>query len=143
MFISGSVSFSVDEVVLTCRSLQRIAEQVQDTEETGRCFHDGVIPRLLSLALQAALQGDEDLSRPSPSAVLTFEKCLSGQTQTLCAHCRFCFSGEASPGARSALMEEAVLSAMVPVISTSCSRLQPTLALISFISSPDLFFFIC
>uniref|UniRef100_A0A4W6FD37 MMS19 nucleotide excision repair protein n=1 Tax=Lates calcarifer TaxID=8187 RepID=A0A4W6FD37_LATCA len=51
------VGFSVEEVVLACRSLQRIAEQVQDTEETGQCFHEVIIPRLLSLALQAALQG--------------------------------------------------------------------------------------
>uniref|UniRef100_A0A669E055 MMS19 nucleotide excision repair protein n=1 Tax=Oreochromis niloticus TaxID=8128 RepID=A0A669E055_ORENI len=49
----GSVNFSVDEVVLTCRSLQRIAERVQDSEEAGRCFHDVFIPHLLSLALQA------------------------------------------------------------------------------------------
>uniref|UniRef100_A0AAQ6IGW3 MMS19 nucleotide excision repair protein n=1 Tax=Anabas testudineus TaxID=64144 RepID=A0AAQ6IGW3_ANATE len=69
-------------VVLACRSLQRIAEQVQDTEEAGRCFHDVIILRLLSLALQAALQGNP-------------------------------------------LVEEVVLSAIVPVISTSCSRLQP------------------
>ncbi|XP_042363392.1 MMS19 nucleotide excision repair protein homolog [Plectropomus leopardus] len=89
---TGSVGFSVGEVVLACRSLQRIAEQVQDTEETGRCFHDVIIPRLLSLALQAALQG------------------------------------EASPGRGSPLLEDVVLSAIVPVISTSCSRLQPTLA---------------
>ncbi|XP_054454424.1 MMS19 nucleotide excision repair protein homolog isoform X2 [Anoplopoma fimbria] len=89
---TGGVVFSVEEVVLACHSLQRIAERVQDTEETGRCFHDVVIPRLLSLALQAALQG------------------------------------EGSPGRRSPLVEEVVLSAMVPVISTSCSRLQPTLA---------------
>uniref|UniRef100_A0A8C3AZ69 MMS19 nucleotide excision repair protein n=1 Tax=Cyclopterus lumpus TaxID=8103 RepID=A0A8C3AZ69_CYCLU len=46
---------TVEEVVLACHSLQRIAKQVQDTEETGRCFHDVIIPRLLSLALQAAL----------------------------------------------------------------------------------------
>uniref|UniRef100_A0AAQ6AE36 MMS19 nucleotide excision repair protein n=1 Tax=Amphiprion ocellaris TaxID=80972 RepID=A0AAQ6AE36_AMPOC len=51
----SSVSFSVDEVVLACHSLQRIAEQVEDEEETGRCFHDVIIPRLLSLALQARL----------------------------------------------------------------------------------------
>ncbi|XP_006807382.1 MMS19 nucleotide excision repair protein homolog [Neolamprologus brichardi] len=89
---TGDVSFSVDEVVLTCRSLQRIAEQVQDTEEAGRCFHNIIIPHLLSLALQAALQGEGSSGTPSP------------------------------------LIEEAVLSAMVPVISTSCSRLQPTLA---------------
>ncbi|CAN9508908.1 unnamed protein product [Ophioblennius macclurei] len=87
---AGSGSFSADEVVLACRSLQRIAEKVQDSEETGRCFHGVVIPRLLSLALQAALQGEE------------------------------------SP--RSPLTEEVVLSAMVPVISTACSRLQPSLA---------------
>lgn len=61
LFVSGSVHFSVEEVVLTCRSLQRIAGQARDTEETGRCFHDIIIPRLLSLALQAALQGERFL----------------------------------------------------------------------------------
>ncbi|XP_037837905.1 MMS19 nucleotide excision repair protein homolog isoform X2 [Kryptolebias marmoratus] len=89
---SGSTRFSVDEVVLACRSLQRIAEQVKDTEEAGQCFHDVIIPRLLSLALQAALQNEGP-------------------------------SGPCSP-----LTKEEVLSAMVPVISTACSRLQPTLA---------------
>ncbi|XP_059180991.1 MMS19 nucleotide excision repair protein homolog isoform X2 [Centropristis striata] len=89
---TGRAGFSVEEVVLACRSLQRIAEQVEDGEEAGRCFHDIIIPRLLSLALQAALQG------------------------------------EASSGPRSPLLEEEVLSSMVPVITTSCSRLQPTLA---------------
>ncbi|KAM3592490.1 uncharacterized protein V6R79_019755 [Siganus canaliculatus] len=89
---TASVSFSVEEVVLACRSLQRIAEQVQDSEEAGQCFHDVIIPRLLSLALQAALQR------------------------------------EGSPDGCSPLLEEEVLSAMVPIISTSCSRLQPTSA---------------
>ncbi|XP_029383359.1 MMS19 nucleotide excision repair protein homolog isoform X2 [Echeneis naucrates] len=89
---TGSVNFSVEEVVSACCSLQRIAEQVQDTEETGRCFHDFIIPRLLSLALQASVQG------------------------------------EGSSGCCSPLVEETVLCAMVPVISTSCSRLQPKLA---------------
>ncbi|KAJ0060171.1 hypothetical protein NL108_004016, partial [Boleophthalmus pectinirostris] len=88
---TGSVPFTIEDVVLACRSLQRIAEQVQDTEETGHCFHDIIIPRLLSLTLQAALQG-EDAPRPSP------------------------------------LVEESVLSAMVLVIGTSCSKLQPKLA---------------
>lgn len=55
--VLGSVGFSLDVVVLTCRSLQRIAEHARNTEETSRCFHDVIIPRLLSLALQAALQG--------------------------------------------------------------------------------------
>ncbi|XP_043958677.1 MMS19 nucleotide excision repair protein homolog isoform X2 [Gambusia affinis] len=80
--------FSVDEVVRACLSLQRIAERVQDGEDTSRCFHDVIVLRLLSLALQAALQSD------------------------------------GSSGRRSPLVEEEVLSAMVPVISTACSRLQ-------------------
>lgn len=63
---TGSVGFSLDVVVLTCRSLQRIAEQAKDTEETGRCFHDIIIPRLLSLALQAALQGRGSSAGGSP-----------------------------------------------------------------------------
>uniref|UniRef100_A0A3B5KTE1 MMS19 nucleotide excision repair protein n=1 Tax=Xiphophorus couchianus TaxID=32473 RepID=A0A3B5KTE1_9TELE len=81
--------FSVDEVVRACLSLQRIAERVQDGEDTSRCFHDVIVPRLLSLALQAALQSEDD----------------------------------GSSGRRSPLVEEEVLSAMVPVISTTFSRL--------------------
>uniref|UniRef100_A0A3B3DD02 MMS19 nucleotide excision repair protein n=1 Tax=Oryzias melastigma TaxID=30732 RepID=A0A3B3DD02_ORYME len=88
--LTGGVS--LEEAVLACRSLQRIAARVQDTEEAGTCFHDVIIPRLLSLALQAALQ-EED-----------------------------------SSGRGGALVQEDFLSAVVPVISTSCSRLQPTLA---------------
>lgn len=58
---SGGVGFSVEEVVLACHSLQRIAEHVEDTEETGQCFHELIVPRMLSLALQAALQGTQQL----------------------------------------------------------------------------------
>uniref|UniRef100_A0AAX7UN19 MMS19 nucleotide excision repair protein n=1 Tax=Astatotilapia calliptera TaxID=8154 RepID=A0AAX7UN19_ASTCA len=61
---------TVDEVVLTCRSLQRIAEQVQDTEEAGRCFHNIIIPHLLSLALQAALQGEKGSVKGLTSFIL-------------------------------------------------------------------------
>uniref|UniRef100_A0AAV2LVE3 MMS19 nucleotide excision repair protein n=1 Tax=Knipowitschia caucasica TaxID=637954 RepID=A0AAV2LVE3_KNICA len=91
---TGSVQFTMEDVVLACHGLQRIADQVQvseETEETGRCFHHLIIPRLLSLALQAALQA-ADVPRPSP------------------------------------LLEESVLTAMVPVINSSCSRLQPKFA---------------
>uniref|UniRef100_A0A8C7H0S5 MMS19 nucleotide excision repair protein n=1 Tax=Oncorhynchus kisutch TaxID=8019 RepID=A0A8C7H0S5_ONCKI len=82
---TGTGAFSLEEVISVCHSLQKIAEQAQDTEETGGVFHD-VIPRLLGLALQAALQGS---------------------------------SGHCSP-----ILEETVLSAMVPIISTTCARLQ-------------------
>ena len=49
----------MEEVVAVCFSLQRIADQALDSEETGRFFYDLVIPRLLTLALQAALQGKQ------------------------------------------------------------------------------------
>ena len=56
---AGGGGFSVEEVVAVCFSLQRIADQAQDSEETGRFFYDIIIPRLLTLALQAALQGKQ------------------------------------------------------------------------------------
>ncbi|XP_064780237.1 MMS19 nucleotide excision repair protein homolog isoform X2 [Oncorhynchus masou masou] len=87
---TGTGLFSLEEVISVCHNLQRIAEHAQDTEETGHVFHDIIIPRLLGLALQAAMRGSSD--HPSP------------------------------------LVEESVLSAMVPVISTTCARLQSQLA---------------
>uniref|UniRef100_A0AAY4CPE6 MMS19 nucleotide excision repair protein n=1 Tax=Denticeps clupeoides TaxID=299321 RepID=A0AAY4CPE6_9TELE len=51
-------SFSSDEVTSVCHSLQRIAEQAGQDPEVGQIFHDIVIPRLLGLAIQAALQGE-------------------------------------------------------------------------------------
>ncbi|XP_028975965.2 MMS19 nucleotide excision repair protein homolog [Esox lucius] len=89
---TGTGSFSLEEVIAVCLSLQRIAGQAEDTEENGQVFHDIIIPRLLGLALQAAL------------------------------------NGECSSEHRSPFVEETVLSAMVPVISTTCSRLQSQLA---------------
>ncbi|XP_051522509.1 MMS19 nucleotide excision repair protein homolog [Myxocyprinus asiaticus] len=84
---TGSCGFTVEEVTSVCISLQRIAEHAHGTEEIGRFFHDIIIPRLLGLALQAALQN------------------------------------HSSP-----LTDEAVLSAIVPVISTACAALQTELA---------------
>uniref|UniRef100_A0A7N8WVS0 MMS19 nucleotide excision repair protein n=1 Tax=Mastacembelus armatus TaxID=205130 RepID=A0A7N8WVS0_9TELE len=84
LLLLGSASFSVEEVVLACRSLQRIAEQVQDTEKTGRCFHDIIIPRLLSLALQAALQGMHQIFSVSKVCLVSYVAFnvirLAGQT---------------------------------------------------------------
>ncbi|XP_017580861.2 MMS19 nucleotide excision repair protein homolog [Pygocentrus nattereri] len=89
---AGSSSFSVEDVTSVCHSLQRIAEQARGSEDIGRFFHDVIIPRLLGMALQAALQSQKcsDLS--------------------------------------SALTQEAVLLAIVPVISTACAELQTELA---------------
>lgn len=72
LLIAGRACFSVEEVELACSCLQRIAEQVEDGEETGRCFHDVIIPRLLSLALQAALQGEQ----PRPRRVIQSQRLL-------------------------------------------------------------------
>ncbi|KAJ7987643.1 hypothetical protein DPEC_G00328610 [Dallia pectoralis] len=63
---TGTGSFSLEEVIAVCHSLQRIAEQAEDTEETGRVFHDIIIPRLLGLALQAALNGKDSSDQRSP-----------------------------------------------------------------------------
>lgn len=52
----GSSSFSTEEVIWVCRSLQRIAEHAQHTVEIGEFFHNVVIPRLLGLSLHAALE---------------------------------------------------------------------------------------
>lgn len=57
-------------MISVCHSLQKIAEQAQDTEETGGVFHD-VIPRLLGLALQAALQGENILTNTCRQACAT------------------------------------------------------------------------
>uniref|UniRef100_A0AAY4CS34 MMS19 nucleotide excision repair protein n=1 Tax=Denticeps clupeoides TaxID=299321 RepID=A0AAY4CS34_9TELE len=52
---TGMGSYFVTSV---CHSLQRIAEQAGQDPEVGQIFHDIVIPRLLGLAIQAALQGE-------------------------------------------------------------------------------------
>ncbi|XP_051958991.1 MMS19 nucleotide excision repair protein homolog isoform X3 [Xyrauchen texanus] len=84
---TGSCGFTVEEVTSVCISLQRIAEHARGIEEMGRFFHDIIIPQLLALSLQAALQN------------------------------------HSSP-----LTDEAVLSTIVPVISTACAALQTELA---------------
>ncbi|XP_059386357.1 MMS19 nucleotide excision repair protein homolog [Carassius carassius] len=84
---TGSCGFSVEEVAAVCISLQKIAAHACDSEEIGRFFHDIIIPHLLGLCLQAALQSRD--------------------------------AGHSSP-----LTDEAVLSAVVPVMSTACAALQ-------------------
>ncbi|XP_016368875.1 MMS19 nucleotide excision repair protein homolog [Sinocyclocheilus rhinocerous] len=64
---TGSCGFSVEEVVAVCISLQKIAEHVRDSEGIGRFFHDIIIPHLLGLCLQAALQS-RDAGHRSPFA---------------------------------------------------------------------------
>ncbi|XP_072559603.1 MMS19 nucleotide excision repair protein homolog [Paramormyrops kingsleyae] len=63
---TGTGSFAADDALAACRSLQRIVEQAPDVEDTGRFFHDIIIPRLLGLALQAGLWRGVSPPRESP-----------------------------------------------------------------------------
>uniref|UniRef100_A0A671LVL6 MMS19 nucleotide excision repair protein n=1 Tax=Sinocyclocheilus anshuiensis TaxID=1608454 RepID=A0A671LVL6_9TELE len=60
------------EVVAVCISLQKIAEHARDSEGIGRFFRDIIIPHLLGLCLQAALQSRDAASRMASQAVSLF-----------------------------------------------------------------------
>ncbi|XP_077482044.1 MMS19 nucleotide excision repair protein homolog [Stigmatopora argus] len=81
---SGEAGFSLEEAALACRSLKRVAERVEDDRDSGRCFHDAVIPRLLSLALQAALLEENSSARHSP---LGDDAVLSGMVDVVSTAC--------------------------------------------------------
>ncbi|KAK2530551.1 Mms19 [Columba guinea] len=83
---------SPQDMVSVCQSLHRVALQCQQLEESCWYFHQTVVPCLLAMAVQAAMQES---------------------TQTLLGK---------------ALLEEEVLSAMVPVISAATTHLSPELA---------------
>ncbi|KAG7249544.1 hypothetical protein CRUP_032271 [Coryphaenoides rupestris] len=62
------------------------AAQALDTdEETGRFLHDVIIPRLLSLALQAALQGEGSSLQRSPLVEEAVLSAMVGFLSTACA----------------------------------------------------------
>ncbi|XP_067858126.1 MMS19 nucleotide excision repair protein homolog [Heptranchias perlo] len=52
----GSTGAESEVAVLSCRSLQRVAEHCQDAGESSQYFHQMVVPCLLGLAVQAAVQ---------------------------------------------------------------------------------------
>ncbi|XP_066550026.1 MMS19 nucleotide excision repair protein homolog isoform X2 [Amia ocellicauda] len=83
--VSGS--FSLEEVVSACRSLQQITEQAWETEETGRFFHQTVIPRLLGLAVEAALQDSVGGDPSVPRSPLTEQKVLSAMVPVVSTAC--------------------------------------------------------
>uniref|UniRef100_A0A8D2ZZ38 MMS19 nucleotide excision repair protein n=1 Tax=Scophthalmus maximus TaxID=52904 RepID=A0A8D2ZZ38_SCOMX len=106
---AGSAAFSVEEVVSACHSLRRIAEQVQDTEEMGRCFHEVVIPRLISLALQAALQGKKGSSgRRSPLVEEVVLSAVVSVISTSCARLQPMLAGQTASRAVSLFLDDDV-----------------------------------
>ncbi|XP_062859268.1 MMS19 nucleotide excision repair protein homolog [Trichomycterus rosablanca] len=88
---TGGCTFSMEEVTSTCCSLYKIAGHARHTQEIGLYFHNVVVPRLLGLALQAALQSND-------------------QTQS---------------NQISSITDDLILTELVPIISTTCSALQP------------------
>uniref|UniRef100_A0A8D3DTP9 MMS19 nucleotide excision repair protein n=1 Tax=Scophthalmus maximus TaxID=52904 RepID=A0A8D3DTP9_SCOMX len=107
--VLGSAAFSVEEVVSACHSLRRIAEQVQDTEEMGRCFHEVVIPRLISLALQAALQGKKGSSgRRSPLVEEVVLSAVVSVISTSCARLQPMLAGQTASRAVSLFLDDDV-----------------------------------
>ncbi|KAF0025159.1 hypothetical protein F2P81_022040 [Scophthalmus maximus] len=105
---AGSAAFSVEEVVSACHSLRRIAEQVQDTEEMGRCFHEVVIPRLISLALQAALQGEGSSGRRSPLVEEVVLSAVVSVISTSCARLQPMLAGQTASRAVSLFLDDDV-----------------------------------
>ncbi|XP_061492259.1 MMS19 nucleotide excision repair protein homolog isoform X2 [Rhineura floridana] len=79
-------------VVSVCQSLQQVALQCQQDAQSYWYFHQAVVPCLVGLAVQAAIQEN---SHTVPSKIL---------------------------------LKEEALSAMVLVISTACTHLNPELA---------------
>ncbi|KAG7325439.1 hypothetical protein KOW79_011755 [Hemibagrus wyckioides] len=80
----GSSSFSTEEAIWACLSLQRIAEHAQHTVEIGEFFHNVVIPRLLGLSLHAALESQKCSGHASP---LTEETVLSAIVPVISTAC--------------------------------------------------------
>ncbi|XP_064000650.1 MMS19 nucleotide excision repair protein homolog isoform X2 [Pogoniulus pusillus] len=88
----GSESGTIQGMVSVCQSLHRVALQCQKDDDGCWYFHQTVVPCLLAMAVQAAMQES------------------------------------AHPLLGKALIEEEVLTAMVPVISAATTHLSPELA---------------
>ncbi|XP_069467675.1 MMS19 nucleotide excision repair protein homolog isoform X2 [Ambystoma mexicanum] len=99
----GKAKLDTKDVVSVCQSLHLVAVQCQHDAESLRYYHGTVVPCLLTLTLQAAMQVKES----------NLMICL--------------------------LLEESILTAMVPIISTVSSHLSPDLAAPSVLQIVNLF----
>ncbi|NXK95056.1 MMS19 protein, partial [Formicarius rufipectus] len=88
----GSEAGNTQDMISVCQSLHRVALLCQQDAESCWYFHQTVVPCLLAMAVQAAMQESTHL--------------LLGK----------------------ALLEEEVLTAMIPVISAATTHLSPELA---------------
>ncbi|KAM3835410.1 MMS19 nucleotide excision repair protein homolog isoform 3-T3 [Vipera latastei] len=80
----GKMPASNNSVVSVCHSLQQVALQCQQNVQTYWYFHQAVVPCLLGLAVQAAL---EENSQTTPNKVLLTEEALSSMVLVISAAC--------------------------------------------------------
>ncbi|KAL7990697.1 hypothetical protein Chor_014127 [Crotalus horridus] len=80
----GKMPGSNNSVVSVCHSLQQVALQCQQNVQTYWYFHQAVVPCLLGLAVQAAL---EENSQTIPNKVLLTEEALSSMVLVISAAC--------------------------------------------------------
>ncbi|KAM4703373.1 MMS19 nucleotide excision repair protein homolog [Rhinophrynus dorsalis] len=78
----GQAEARVDDVVSVCKSLHHVAVQCQPDAESLQYFHQTVIPCLLSLTVQAAMQ---DSGTPSTGQVLLEDNVLNAMVPVISA----------------------------------------------------------
>ncbi|XP_063163085.1 MMS19 nucleotide excision repair protein homolog isoform X1 [Candoia aspera] len=90
----GKMPANNHSVVSVCHGLQQVALQCQESAQTYWYFHQAVVPCLLGLAVQAALQEN---SHTTPDKVLLTEEALSSMVSVISAACTHLSPELASP----------------------------------------------
>ncbi|NWY00383.1 MMS19 protein, partial [Nothoprocta ornata] len=80
----GSEAGSVQDVVSVCQSLQRVALQCQQDAESCWYYHQTVVPCLLAMAVQAAMQ---ESTHPPLGKALLEEEALAAMASVISAAC--------------------------------------------------------
>ncbi|NWJ09292.1 MMS19 protein, partial [Crypturellus undulatus] len=80
----GSEAGSAQDVVSVCQSLQRVALQCQQDAESCWYYHQAVVPCLLAMAVQAAMQ---ESSHPPLGRALLEEEVLAAMVPVISAAC--------------------------------------------------------
>ncbi|KAM4668903.1 MMS19 nucleotide excision repair protein homolog isoform 3-T3 [Amazona ochrocephala] len=135
----GSEAGSAQDIISVCQSLHRVALRCQQDAESCWYYHQAVVPCLLAMAVQAAMQGRSGpgagagccCCRP-PAAAGTARSAVPqrrcGQGAVPDPAFRPLPAESTHPPLGKALLQEEVLAAMVPVISAATTHLSPELA---------------
>ncbi|KAM9010417.1 MMS19 nucleotide excision repair protein homolog isoform 1-T1 [Ara ararauna] len=135
----GSEAGSAQDIISVCQSLHRVALRCQQDAESCWYYHQTVVPCLLAMAVQAAMQGRSGpgagaggcCCRPPAAAgtagpAVPLRRC--GQGAVPDPAFRPLPAESTHPPLGKALLQEEVLAAMVPVISAATTHLSPELA---------------